>query len=276
LATNKSVFFRNDDVRDRLDSSLIDLTMLCIEHQVPIQHAVEPANVTSEVAEWLIGIKKQHPDLIEIIQHGYSHNLKNPQQKMEFGGKRGYQDQYDDIKKGKEIMDHTFGHLWEPIFTFPYGTFNEHTLMAINNLGYKAISSKIKFTFKGQIKNRLGKLLGKDMLVGKHISYHPGLHNGYQFREISVSANLIRSYTGETTAEHYALEDILKQITTAGIHTDIIGVLFHHRFHANVLNLTAQLINTLRDKGYSFSTLSNLLKQNQNQDTKVNRKFPWQ
>jgi peptidoglycan/xylan/chitin deacetylase (PgdA/CDA1 family) len=255
----KSIFFRNDDVRGTLDQSLIDLTMLCIEHKVPISHAVEPSNITPEVTEWLIGVKKQFPDFIEIIQHGYNHNLTNPAQKMEFGGDRGYQEQYDDIQKGKEIMDRTFGNLWDPIFTFPYGTYNEHTLRAVDDLGYKAISSKIKFTYKGRIKNRLGRLLGKDMLLGKNINYHPEVRNRYKFREISVSANLIKRYTGESTADHFSHSEIMEQIRISGLHTNIIGVLFHHRFHVGFLNLTADLIGSLKEIGYSFSKIREII-----------------
>ena len=69
------IFFRNDDVRDVLDDSLIGLTELCLKHQVPIAHAVEPANVTPEVVDWLMATKKKHKRLIEIIQHGYDHSL---------------------------------------------------------------------------------------------------------------------------------------------------------------------------------------------------------
>ena len=256
----KIIFFRNDDVRHTLDQSLIDLTMLCIEHKVPISHAVEPANITHEVAEWLIGIKKQFPDLIEIIQHGYNHNLENPEQKMEFGGNRDYQGQYDDIKKGKEIMDNKFGNLWEPIFTFPYGTFNAQTLKAIDNLGYKAISSKIKFTFKGRLKNSVGRIMRADTLLDKKINYHPDVRPGYKFREISVSANLIKRYTGESTADHYSHEEIMEQMRISNLHTNITGVLFHHRFHGDYLKLTANLIDALKDKGYSFSTIREIIK----------------
>ena len=70
-ANKKLIFLRNDDIRQTLDQTLIDLTMVCMEHKVPISHAVEPANVTTEVAEWLIGMKIKYPQLIEIIQHGY-------------------------------------------------------------------------------------------------------------------------------------------------------------------------------------------------------------
>lgn len=261
-----TVFFRNDDVRHSLDQSLIDLTMLCMERKIPVSHAVEPANVTHEVSEWLLGMKKQYPDLIEIVQHGYNHNHSNPEQKMEFGGDRDYQGQYEDIKKGREIMDRIFGKLWEPIFTFPYGTFNEQTLKAIDQLGYIAISSYIKYNFKGRIKNSLGRLFRKELLFGKRINYHPGIRYGYKFREISVSVNLIKNYSDASTAEHFTLEEIMEHINLTSFHTNIIGVLFHHRFHADHLDLIANFIDTLKNKGYAFSTISEIINKSQIHD----------
>ncbi|PKP46548.1 MAG: hypothetical protein CVT94_14325 [Bacteroidetes bacterium HGW-Bacteroidetes-11] len=254
----KVIFFRNDDVRDVLDESLINLTELCIKHHVPISHAVEPANLSAEVAEWLIAKKKQHPDIVEIIQHGYNHNCGNPHQKMEFGGNRGFDDQFNDIKKGKEILDSTFGNLWNPVFTFPYGTFNQETLKAVDALDYKIISSKIKFDFKARLKNFSGKLLGKDLILGKKINFHPDFRKGYKFREISVSANLIKKYTGESTADHFSLDEIMEQVTLAAKYTNVIGVLFHHRFHGDHLELTEKLILQLKEKGYRFSTFRDI------------------
>ncbi|MFH1119565.1 MAG: DUF2334 domain-containing protein [Bacteroidota bacterium] len=252
------VFFRNDDVRDKLDESLIRLTEVCMKHGVSISHAVEPANVSEEVVDWLISQKKQFPGLVEIIQHGYDHNLANPGQKMEFGGNRSFDDQYKDLKKGKETMDRLFGDLWSPIFTFPYGTYNLSTLKAIDQLGYHTISSKMQFSIKVRLKNFVGKLLGKDILFGKKINYHPGPRKGYKFREISVSANLIKRYTGEAEADHYTLEEIRRQVKRAMNYTGIIGILFHHRFHANHIELTEELIIYLKKKGVRFSTISNI------------------
>lgn len=253
------VFFRNDDVRNVLDESLISLTSLCIRHRVPVSHAVEPGNVTNEVAEWLIAEKKKYPELIEIIQHGFNHNLLNPSQKMEFGGTRSFEDQYNDLKKGKAIMDQMFGGLWSPVFTFPYGTYNKFSLQAINQLGYKAISSKMQFSLKVRLKNFIGKLIGTDMLLGKKINYHPDLRKGYNFREISVSANLIKKYTGDSQADHYSLEEIKNQVEIASKHTKIIGVLFHHRFHKDHMGLTEDLILHLKKEGFKFKTIAGII-----------------
>lgn len=252
------VFFRNDDVRDKLDDSLIRLTEVCMKYGVSISHAVEPANVTEEVVDWLISQKKQYPGLVEIIQHGYSHNLANPGQKMEFGGNRTFDDQFADLKKGKEIMDKLFGDLWSPVFTFPYGTYNQATLKAIEQLGYHTISSKMQYSSKVRLKNFVGKLLGKDILMGKKINYHPGIRKGYNLREISVSANLIKKYHGENLADHYTLEEIKAQVRLALKHTGVLGVLFHHRYHGDQIGLTEDLIIYLKKKGVRFSTISNI------------------
>jgi hypothetical protein len=255
------IFFRNDDVRNSLDNSLIEMTELFILNKVPISHAVEPANVSQEVVNWLIMKKKEHPDLVEIIQHGFNHNIDNPGLKMEFGGKRGFEDQLFDIRQGVELMNTYFTNLWTPVFTFPYGTFNRYSLEALAACHYKVLSSKIKFSGKARIKNLLGRTFGIDEFRGKKINYHPGLRKNYGFREISVSVNLIRKYTGSKTAIHYDYENIINQITLAARHTNIIGILLHHRFHENEMQLISGLIQYLRQNNFAFSTFSQLIQE---------------
>lgn len=256
------VFFRNDDVRNSPDHSLIDITDLFILNKVPISHAVEPANVSQEIVDWLIDKKKEFPDLIEIIQHGFNHNINNPGLKMEFGGKRGFEDQLFDIKKGVELMNTYFHNLWTPVFTFPYGTYNRNSLKAISACGYKILSSKIKFSKKARVKNFLGRTFGIDEFRGKQVNYHPGIRKNYGFREISVSVNLIKRYTGSNTAIHYDLENIINQIKLAQKHTGIIGILLHHRFHENEMQLITGLIQYLKQSEFSFTTFNELITEN--------------
>lgn len=253
------IFFRNDDVRERLDYTLISLTELFLKQQIPLAHAVEPANITPEVVNWLKSLKTDYPRLIDIVQHGYNHNAENPGIKMEFGGSRNYADQYNDILKGKDLMYEYFSEHWSPVFTFPYGTYNSGSLRALSDCGFKILSSKIKFTTKARLKNFLGRSLGKDFIFGKSVNYHPGVRSNYNFREISVSVNLIRKYTGYETADHYNLQEILYQIEAARKHTSIIGILMHHRFHGNHLEMIQELLTHLRNTGYSFVSFSELM-----------------
>jgi hypothetical protein len=98
------------------------------------------------------------------------------------------------------------------------------------------------------------------MLLGKKINYHPGFRKGYGFREISVSANLIKKYTGESTADHFTIEEIKSQINHAQKYTDIIGILFHHRFHSRHLEMTENLIQSLKQDGAGFSTIAGIIR----------------
>lgn len=257
---SKSIFLRNDDVRETLDNELVTLTQLCIDHKVPICHAVEPANVSDEVVNWLLDMKSRYPSLIEIIQHGFDHNRKNPMLKMEFGGTRNYDDQYMDIKSGKYIMDRHFNDFWSPVFTFPYGSYNFHTLRAVDQLGYRAISSKVDFSMKSMLKNKAGRIVGKDFIMDKKVSYHDIMRKHFKFQEMSVSANLIKKYTGYNSAEHFTEDEILSQIRQSSRFTNKTGLLFHHRFHTKHFAMIDDLFKELKNYKYTFSTITDLLR----------------
>jgi hypothetical protein len=259
MAPEKCIFLRNDDVRESLDKELIKLTELSIKYKFPISHAVEPANVSGEVVEWLLDVKRNNPTLIEIIQHGYDHNNRNPHIKMEFGGTRTFTDQYNTITKGKELMDSYFGDLWSPVFTFPYGTYNEATLKAIEGAGYKAISGKITFSAKNKLKNLVGRSLGRNFIFNKKVSYHCSKRQMFSFYEFSVSANLIRKYLDNKNAIHYTTNEVFQQIEEAASHTDKIGVLFHHRFHSDHFSQIDEILATMKDK-YTSSTIMSFIR----------------
>lgn len=48
MGNGNIIFFRNDDVRSTLDESLVSLTDIFIRNGIPISHAVEPANISSD------------------------------------------------------------------------------------------------------------------------------------------------------------------------------------------------------------------------------------
>ena len=159
-----TVFFRNDDVRNRLDNSLSQITDLFIKYNIPICHAVEPANVTQEVVDWLNYVKKMRPDLIEIIQHGFDHKIKNKSDRGEFGRKRTYNEQFHDIKLGQELMNKYFDNSWFEAFSFPYGIYNSNTLTILDKLNFKVISTGLNSGVKRRIFNEIGWLLNKKFL----------------------------------------------------------------------------------------------------------------
>ena len=129
--------FRNDDVRNTIDRELVDMINVFTKNKIPLTLAVEPSNLTKEVTDWLVEVKKEYTNLIEIMQHGYDHSIKNKIRKGEFGGQRNYEEQFNDIKRGKELMNQHFGALWFEAFNYPYGEYNSAAMTAVNDNGFR-------------------------------------------------------------------------------------------------------------------------------------------
>jgi hypothetical protein len=234
---NKCFFFRNDDVRSSLDNSLIQLTNIFIDRNIPITHAVEPANITPEVIEWLLDKKKNHPNLIEIIQHGYNHKLNYKTEiggkirKGEFGGSRDFNDQYSDIKKGMELMDSYFGNLWFKAFTFPYGARNKDAIKALDALNFKVVNGGISPKLVKQLFYIVGRLLNKEIFLDRKVSWNLKKINKTSVFQIDLAISIIKKYINEfEDCEMETLQD-LKRETQQCLKLTNVGVLFHHRYH---------------------------------------------
>ena len=226
-------FFRNDDVRNILDESLVELTMLFISHEIPITHAVEPANISKEVVKWLISVKKQFPSLIDIMQHGYDHTVKNKTRKGEFGGQRSYEEQFIEIKKGKEIMDDWFGDLWFPAFNFPYAPYNPEAIKAVNDCGFKVLNSHFNAGLSRRIFYKIGHALKKGYLLNHHVSWNLNYYPNTRLFEIDVNTGFIKKYYNELyDCEMLNLPE-LKNETYQYLKYKTVGVLLHHRYHNN-------------------------------------------
>ena len=233
------VFFRNDDVRETLDDSLIDMTNIFIKHNIPICHAVEPANVSAEVIDWLNNTKKKHPNLLEIVQHGYCHKL-NVKEKVggkirqgEFGGNRSYKEQYDEILKGKELLDSYFGKNWFQVFTFPYGARNDAAINAVNNAEFLVLNGGYSPKIKYRIFYLLGKILRKRILFGRRVSYNLNKIPSTNLMEIDVSFGFIKRYINDDfDCEMHSLKYLQEKFFEFS-NQEVVGILFHHRFHNN-------------------------------------------
>lgn len=242
-------FFRNDDVRSTLDSTLVDMQELFIKHSVPIIHAVEPANVTPEVVDWLLDMRRVHPDLFEIMQHGYDHTIKNKEKKGEFGGQRGYDEQYEDIRKGKELMNLHFGSDWFEAFNFPYAPYNELAIKALQSVGYKVLNSHYNAEWKRKLFYAVGHLLGKGMMFDHHVSWNLQKYPGTTMWEISMNITFIKKYYDENTSCEFYTFDELKNKIDKYIPTPYpIGLLLHHRYHVTQesMDLIEQVFDYLR------------------------------
>ena len=251
------MFFRNDDVRGVLDDSLVQITDLFIKHRIPITHAVEPANVTSEVAGWLLNVKQAHPSLIEIMQHGYDHSVKNKLQKGEFGGQRTYEEQYGDIKNGKELMNRYFGDQWFECFNFPYAPYNPAAIRAVNEVGYKVLNSHYNSGLSRRIFYFIGHLLRKGYLLNHHVSWSLKTYPGTSLFEVDMNVSFIAKYLNEQTDSVMLTLDELIEHTWQYFQQRTIGVLLHHRYHdtPEKIELVDEYLTWCRTQSFKFKTI---------------------
>ncbi len=264
-------FFRNDDVRDNLDQSLVDITDIFIKNEIPITHAVEPANLTPEVVAWLIEVKKSYPELIGIMQHGYDHKVKNKHKKGEFGGQRSYEEQYQEIWKGRELMDIYFGDVWFPAFNFPYAPYNRASIRALDDLGYKVLNSHYNIDWKRRIFYFLGHLLGRGLLLNHHVSWNMNKYPGTSMYEISMSISFIKRYINEETdCELYSYEDLCSQIDRYMLCPYPVGLLLHHRYHTaqDSVVLISRVIDYLESKGAAAVSMEDIYQRLENENKK--------
>jgi hypothetical protein len=260
---DKYIFFRNDDVRNTLDESLVQMTDLFIKQNIPVSHAVEPANVSPDVVTWLIDLKTKHSNLIEIIQHGYSHSLNYKKniggklKKGEFGGSRCYQEQYDEIKKGKELMNEKFGDLWFPLFTFPYGARNWDAILAVNDNGFKTVNGSMGVSKKHKLLYTIGRLLKKEMIKGRKISWHLKNKPGTNLFQIDTSISLIKKFIDENNqCEYHNIDTLIAKSQDYIKHSNVIGYVLHHRYdnEATLAVLEKLLIWLKNQNNISFLT----------------------
>jgi len=255
------VFFRNDDVRGELDDSLVYLTESVLNAGLCVSHAVEPANVTTEVVDWLLAMKQDYPGQLEIIQHGLDHSEKAPGIKGEFGGGRPYAEQRNDIQRGWELMDQWFGDQWFSAFSFPFGSYDRATLQALDRAGYKVITTGIRWTPKRRVFNAVGRLMRRKHIGRQNIVYIASVPPGYSFLELPVVINNTKRYLQPDGGVQKTCTEMLSEWTRLP-GSKIRGVLTHHRYNSS--EEVDELIAFLRDlqnKGIQFNSIEQIYEE---------------
>ncbi|MBN2520481.1 MAG: DUF2334 domain-containing protein [Bacteroidales bacterium] len=225
------IFFRNDDVRDIIEPSLHDIINIFIINNIPISLAVEPANLNLTVVEWLKKMKANYPGLIDIMQHGYNHKNNLKYKQGEFGKGRTFQEQYNDIYEGKKLMDKYFGSTWLNAFSFPFGTYDENSMLALSKCGYEIVTGNYGSGVSRYILYNVGKLLKKEMFLGYRIPYDLVKRPKSGLFQVNTNISPIIHYINKQNACTMHSFSELKTITNKLIGKKAIGVVLHHRYH---------------------------------------------
>ena len=258
-----TVFFRNDDVRGSLDNNLVYLTEKLVSAGFPISHAVEPANVSREVVDWLLAIKAAYPGRVEILQHGYEHRIKTkPPHRGEFGGNRAYEEQLNEIRKGVALMSTHFADHWTRIFSFPYGAYNHNTLKALEMCGFKMISTGVRFTRKRKILNYVGHMFKMSRFMGYNIVYFSEKKPKYSLYDFPVMLNNTKRQTGPDAGVQLSCDELRGAWRKVPPRYKTRGILCHHRFNSQTdIEQLLAFLKVLKDEGVRFSTIGGLYEE---------------
>lgn len=138
LKTPRRLFFRDDDA-GWADQKLYQLLDIFAQASTPVDLAVIPACLTKELTYALQA--RYASQVLGLHQHGFqhaSHALSG--RKCEFGGDRTLQQQFADIKKGRNHLTRAFGNLFDPIFTPPWNRCSSMTIDCLVELDFQALS----------------------------------------------------------------------------------------------------------------------------------------
>lgn len=214
------LFLRDDDI-DEDEDTLCELLDVALARGVPINLEIIPGMLTDACARLIADCKRFTPNLVQLDQHGWQHtNHELAGRKCEFGPSRSYAEQYDDIARGKALLESALPELVSPVFTPPWNRCTVDTFRVLDELGFSVFSG----------------LRGKAPV------------DGYGFEEISVTLDLYRWKGGAAMkAPSLIIEELIAQIRAG----QPIGLLLHHKvMERPAFAFLDQLLLTLRD--YSF------------------------
>lgn len=225
------IFLRDDDI-DEDEETLRHLLDIALSRNVPMNLQIIPGKLTSSGIRLLKDFNRVNPDLVSLNQHGCSHlNHEMEGRKCEFGPSRSFQEQLEDISKGKDILEATFPMRFFPVFTPPWNRCTPDTFKVLHELGFPILS----------------KDLGEQPITG------------FSFTEISTSLDL---YTWKGGAKMKAPEDIVKLLLLQMTQLHVIGILLHHKvMDANAFSFLDCLLDVLgRYPNVEFHTFQTLMK----------------
>src|SRR5262245_3142751 len=226
------VFLRDDDVA--LDEpSLRDLLDVTVSNRVPLNLQIIPGQLDDAGAELLKDSKRQHWELIELNQHGWAHVNHEPDgKKYEFGPARSFQQQREDIDRGRALLEKRLPELFSPVFTPPWNRCTADTFTALEACGFAVLSRDAG---------------------ARPIADAAGL------AEVPVTLDL---FTWQQRPQLRPLEvlvgDLLEQLAAGGT----IGIMLHHAFMGGrPMEVLDALLGVMRDSGaVAFTTIEALAK----------------
>lgn len=225
------VFFRDDDVGEMTDPlrSLLDVLL---EYGIPCHYQVVPDYLDAKAAAALRRIKQAHPDLVYFNQHGLHHEqeIDGRISYSEFAGGRGYDDQFRDIRQGKEVLEQMLGDAFSgDVFTPPCHKYDADTLRALGDLGFDTLSAGVRVDWPSRIYYLAGRCLNRVDFLGKRVSYHQRITPDSRLAEVSVAIDVHEDQSAEGLRVDKGLDDLWSEFCAVRQKLDAVGVMTHHQ-----------------------------------------------
>jgi len=233
------LFVRDDDV-GWADDRLWRLLDLLAEHELPVDLAVIPMELSPRAARELCIRSESAPGMVSWHQHGFAHANHEPTgRKHEFGPSRARWVQRRDVDEGQGRLRDLLGNS-DPIFTPPWNRCTATTGQCLVELGFEALSRESRAAsiaipglvelpvnidwfahHKGVRLNRteFGKLLAgvikRSMRVG--LMLHHAEMNG---AERPAASELFALFAGHDSVRSRAMVELVRQAKSSNL---IIG-----------------------------------------------------
>jgi hypothetical protein len=138
-------FFVRDDDAGWSNDRLLHLLDLLAERSLPVDLAVIPSELTTDIASRLVARAEAAPrGRIGFHQHGFAHrNHESEGRKCEFGPSRTRSAQGKDIERGWRRLGELLGPLVDPIFSPPWNRCSADTGHCLVDLGFRALSRDV-------------------------------------------------------------------------------------------------------------------------------------
>ena len=218
-------FIRDDDVGELTDG-LRRFAETFVGLGLPVSYQIIPAQLTEECADYMLGLRREHPDLVEFGQHGLRHEMivNGRHHWREFGPERSLEEQRRTIFEGREILRARLGDQTPiEVFTPPQHKYDGNTVRAAAAAGYRIFSGAAYPSRHHRIAYRLGRAMRLSSLRHHGISYHGGTRPEAPIREISIAVAVDDGGRVCCPAEAVAAA-----AESAARHSDMVGFMFHH------------------------------------------------
>lgn len=223
------IFLRDDDVGAPTEA-LRAFVEIFAARRLPVSYQVIPQALTPECVDFLQAERKKAPELFEFGQHGLSHEMmvNGRREFYEFGPERGYEEQLQIIRAGRDILRESLGEAFSgEVFTPPRHRYDRNTLKALRAAGVTILSASSYSGMRYRLAYGLGRALKLSNLGRPGVPYHGAVRPDCGLFELSISVPVDDGVrTGASVA------DVMAMIAKASRTTSTIGLMFHHHAYA--------------------------------------------